>query len=92
MDLLIVFGLAALAFVLVVAGMAVGVLCGRRSIRGSCGGLANRPDEDGNTKCALCTNPDEACQELQRRMEASRECRPDGPTECSEDAEVCSNR
>ncbi|RMF45343.1 MAG: (Na+)-NQR maturation NqrM [Planctomycetota bacterium] len=55
-------------FALVMIGMAVGVIMGRRAISGSCGGLANRRDESGEVQCSLCQNPDEACRELKRRM------------------------
>ena len=60
--------LTAVAFGAIVAGMAVGVMFGRRAISGSCGGLANRQDADGNTTCALCSNPSDACKELRDRM------------------------
>lgn len=60
--------LTALLFGIIIAGMAVGVIFGRRSISGSCGGLANRKDSDGNTSCALCSNPSDACKELRERM------------------------
>jgi hypothetical protein len=52
--------------------MAVGVMFGRRSISGSCGGLANKTDEHGNSSCSLCSNPGEACRELARRAAANR--------------------
>lgn len=60
--------LTALVLGLIIAGMAIGVIFGRRSISGSCGGLANRKDADGNTSCALCSNPSDACKELRERM------------------------
>ena len=56
-------------FLLVIVGMAVGVMMGRRQISGSCGGLANKTDAEGNTACSLCSNPSEACQELRKRAE-----------------------
>jgi len=59
------------AFSLVVVAMAVGVIFGRRAISGSCGGLANSRDADGNTSCSLCSNPDNACKELRKRMQTS---------------------
>lgn len=58
------------AFAVVLAGMAIGVLFGRRSISGSCGGLANRRDAEGNVSCSLCDNPENACRELKQRMES----------------------
>lgn len=59
-------------FAIVVAGMAIGVMFGRRSISGSCGGLANKTNADGETSCSLCSNPGEACKELARRAAANR--------------------
>lgn len=67
-TLLVTVGIGALVFLLVIGGMALGVLFGRRPISGSCGGLANRKDADGNTSCSLCSNPDEACRELNQRQ------------------------
>ncbi len=57
------------AFAVMLFFMAVGVMFGRRSISGSCGGLANTKDKDGNVSCSLCSNPAEACQELRQRMQ-----------------------
>ncbi len=57
------------AFAFLTFAMAVGVIFGRRSISGSCGGLANSKDQDGNISCSLCSNPAEACQELRERMQ-----------------------
>lgn len=58
------------AFAVVIGGMAIGVMFGRRSISGSCGGLANKRDPDGNVSCALCSNPDNACRELKEKMQS----------------------
>lgn len=69
--LIVLFGTFAI-FAIVIAGMAVGVMFGRRSISGSCGGLANKTDEHGNSSCSLCSNPGEACRELARRAAANR--------------------
>lgn len=55
---------------IVISGMAVGVMFGRRAISGSCGGLANQQGADGESKCALCSNPSEACRELKQKMQA----------------------
>lgn len=52
-------GIFALAF----AGMAVGVIFSNRSIKGSCGGLASMPGQDGKSICELCTVPAEECRE-----------------------------
>ncbi len=67
MTLATIFVVTLGAFMLVTAGMAVGVMLGRREISGSCGGLAARTDATGDTPCSLCTNPDAACKELSRR-------------------------
>jgi len=55
----------------VIAIMAVGVMFGRKSIGGSCGGLANMKNEDGSTSCSLCSQPSDACAELREKMEQS---------------------
>ena len=68
-TLMIVFGVTLVAFLLVIAGMSVGVIMGRREISGSCGGLANQQSEGGETSCSLCSNPDSACKELRERMQ-----------------------
>lgn len=67
-TLWVVAAIAFGVFFLVSVGMAVGVIFGRRSISGSCGGLANRKDADGNTACSVCENPAEACRELRDRV------------------------
>ncbi len=71
MNLITAFGVTLVVFLMVIVGMAVGVLLGRRQISGSCGGLANQGDSDGSTACSLCSNPAAACKELGKRMDAS---------------------
>ncbi len=66
--ILVVAIISCIAFLAVVLGMAVGVIFGRRSISGSCGGLANERDEDGKVSCGLCENPADACRELRSQM------------------------
>lgn len=56
------------AFAILLSAMAVGVMFGRRAIRGSCGGLAGTKDEHGNVACGLCSNPADACRELREKM------------------------
>ncbi len=63
-----VVALSMVTFAIVLIAMAVGVINGRRSISGSCGGLANRRSPDGEISCSLCSNPDNACRELKQRM------------------------
>ncbi|WP_231742033.1 FAD:protein FMN transferase [Stieleria varia] len=68
--------IAALTFVvfsIVLIAMAVGVLFGGKSISGSCGGLANKTDENGATSCSLCSNPSDACKELREKMQSKSE-------------------
>ncbi len=55
------FLLTGVAFALVMAGMAVGVILSNRRLKGSCGGLANMKDARGNTICDACTNPSPDC-------------------------------
>lgn len=72
LSYLLIFGGTFAIFTLVIAAMAVGVMFGRKSISGSCGGLNNSTDEHGNSSCSLCSNPGEACRELARRAAANR--------------------
>jgi len=55
-------GIAAVVFAVAMSGMAVGVILSNRRLRGSCGGLANLRDSQGNTLCEGCTNPAPDCQ------------------------------
>lgn len=55
-------------FAILLFAMAIGVVFGRKSISGSCGGLANMNGEDGSTGCSLCSNPSDACKELREKM------------------------
>ncbi len=48
------FYFAAAAFLIVVAIMSVGVLCGRKPIQGSCGGLSALSKEVGRPLCEVC--------------------------------------
>ncbi|MDA1163645.1 MAG: FAD:protein FMN transferase [Planctomycetota bacterium] len=54
-------------FALAIAGMAVGVIFSNRSIKGSCGGLANMPGHDGKSICEVCTVPAEECRDAALR-------------------------
>ena len=60
--------LSFVVFFVVSMGMAIGVMFGRNPISGSCGGLGNKKDADGNTACSLCQNPSEACRELRQQQ------------------------
>lgn len=62
-------------FALAIAGMAVGVIFSNRAIKGSCGGLANMPGQDGKSICELCTVPAEECRdEAMRKIRQQAEC------------------
>ena len=54
--------------------MAVGVIFSNRQIKGSCGGLASMPGNEGKSICELCTTPPEDCMndELRQQMAASQ--------------------
>lgn len=56
------FLLAAVGFGAVFAAMAIGVIISNRRLKGSCGGLANFRDSQGNSICEACTNPSPECQ------------------------------
>lgn len=56
------FIIAAIIFALVMTGMAIGVIISNRRLKGSCGGLANLKDEQGNSICEACTNPSPECR------------------------------
>ena len=55
---------------LAVFGLSIGAVLGNRRLRGSCGGLAEMTDADGNPICSACTNPREECDEFLRRATA----------------------
>lgn len=59
MTWVLVFGL----MLLVVLGMAVGVIFGRKPIAGSCGGIANLGIEK---ECSICGGSREKCEEVNR--------------------------
>lgn len=62
-------------FALAIAGMAVGVIFSNRSIKGSCGGLASMPGQDGKSICELCTVPAEECRdEAMRKIRQEADC------------------
>jgi thiamine biosynthesis lipoprotein len=79
-DSVVVTVLAAIGvFALAIAGMAVGVIFSNRAIKGSCGGLANMPGEDGKSICEVCTVPAEECRdEAMRKTHQQAECAENG--------------
>ncbi|MEM6778950.1 MAG: FAD:protein FMN transferase [Planctomycetota bacterium] len=52
----------------ILIAMAVGVIFGRKSISGSCGGLNAQTDPNGRSRCSLCSNPSDACKELREKV------------------------
>ncbi len=50
-------------FALALLGMAVGVILGERSIKGSCGGLSGMKDSNGKILCDSCDTPTDDCTE-----------------------------
>lgn len=62
-SLLILVGIVAAVFGLVILGMAVGVIFSNRRIQGSCGGLANMRDGDGKSPCMVCGSSPKDCAE-----------------------------
>jgi thiamine biosynthesis lipoprotein len=66
-------------FALAITGMAVGVIFSNRAIKGSCGGLANMPGQDGKSICEVCTVPPEECRdEEMRKIRQQAECSDNG--------------
>ena len=60
-------------FLLAVAGMAIGVIARNKELKGSCGGLASMPGNDGKSICELCSTPREECvnPEIRAQMQAA---------------------
>lgn len=53
---------------LVVLGMSIGVIMGRKPIAGSCGGIANLGIEK---ECSICGGDFSKCEEVQRQEDSS---------------------
>jgi hypothetical protein len=56
-----------LIMLLVVLGMSIGVIFGRKPIAGSCGGIANLGIEK---ECSICGGSREKCEEVNRDKQA----------------------
>jgi thiamine biosynthesis lipoprotein len=56
-------------FAAVLMAMAIGVIFGRKSIAGSCGGLNARTDPDGVSRCSMCSSPSEGCEKLREKVD-----------------------
>lgn len=50
-------------FCLFVLGMAVGAIFNNKPVTGSCGGIANMTNEDGEAVCGICSKPTVDCTE-----------------------------
>ena len=70
---MIVWLLVFVVMLLVVAGMAVGVMAGRKPIAGSCGGIANLGIEKS---CGICGNDFTKCTSNQPADDAGSKARP----------------
>lgn len=70
-NTLVVMFITFIAFAALTFAMAVGVIFRSKPISGSCGGVANTKDAQGNISCSLCSDPDDACKELRQRMRKS---------------------
>ncbi|WP_251976506.1 (Na+)-NQR maturation NqrM [Salinicola avicenniae] len=66
--------LAFAIMLLLVAGMAIGVILGRKPIAGSCGGLNTLGLKNG---CEICGGNDQVCEEESRKNQASARRRSD---------------
>ena len=62
-SILPVFLATFLVFCLMVLGMAVGAIFNNKPVTGSCGGLANMTNEDGDSVCGICSKPTLDCPE-----------------------------
>lgn len=62
-SILPIFIGAAVVFGLVILGMAVGSIFANKPVQGSCGGLANMTNEDGDEVCGICSKPTTDCIE-----------------------------
>ena len=51
-------------FGLMILAMAVGAIFNNKPVKGSCGGLANVTNEDGETNCGICAKPVTDCVEV----------------------------
>ena len=52
---------AAAIFLVAVLGMAIGTILQKKSLKGSCGGLASMPGGEGASVCDLCSIPKDQC-------------------------------
>lgn len=95
LNLITIFIVTAVAFGLVIFLMSVGVMLGRREIKGSCGGLGSSQSEDGASSCSLCSSQESAaCGDLRREPGPGQpggsgaDCGGTGPEKCELDCQV----
>ncbi|WP_461481417.1 (Na+)-NQR maturation NqrM [Porticoccus sp.] len=74
--------LAFVLLLLIVVGMAIGVIMGRKPLKGSCGGVGNALGEK-DYSCPLCGDDPNKCEEINQPGEAGAER---GATSLSYDA------
>ncbi|MCH2115410.1 MAG: FAD:protein FMN transferase [Pirellulales bacterium] len=72
------FLLAGAVFLVAILGMAVGVIVSHRRLKGTCGGLANLRDKQGNPVCDACTDPAPDCDGVGSKASANFSSQ-DGP-------------
>ena len=58
-------------FGLMILAMAIGAIFNNKPVTGSCGGLANVTNEDGESSCAICSKPVTDCVEVTGAAETS---------------------
>ena len=61
-------GVVSVIFLIAIFAMAIGVICGRDRIKGSCGGIAALDNPDIKPECSLCSRATE-CKELKEALE-----------------------
>ena len=62
-EILPVFLATFVVFCLMILGMAVGAIFNNKPVTGSCGGIANMTNEDGEQVCGICSKPTVDCEE-----------------------------
>ncbi len=62
-EILPVFLATFVVFCLMILGMAVGAIFNNKPVTGSCGGLANMTNEDGDQVCGICSKPTIDCEQ-----------------------------
>lgn len=71
---MMIYILAFVVMLLVVAGMALGAMVQNKPLKGSCGGLNNIGLK---RNCAICGGDDDECEKEQQRQQSKGESRSD---------------